>query len=73
MTNIDKIKSMTVEELATFLCNLMCNECCKDRCPGNKFCGRKHNGLIDWLGRDEEQDVEPWMEAVAEIREGDRL
>jgi hypothetical protein len=71
MTNIEKIKSMTAEELAAWLCSLMCSECCVVHCPATHLCRRARAGMVDWLNR--ETDMEPWMDAVAEIREGDRL
>ena len=55
MKNIDRIKQMTAEELATFLCNLMCNECCENRCPAQGFCRFGHTGMLEWLESEEEQ------------------
>lgn len=49
MTNADRIRSMTDEELAVFLCNIMTNETgCYD-CPGRQYCDRGHTGIEDWL------------------------
>jgi len=47
-TNGDKIRSMTDEELAKWLCNNM--DC--PICPGDSFCevcGGLSNGLVKWL------------------------
>jgi hypothetical protein len=47
MTNADKIRAMTDEELAVFLCSRqMCGDCIHlydDTCEGNK------NGHLEWL------------------------
>ena len=66
MTNYEEITRMTVEELAAFLCNLMCADCCKERCPARTYCRKGHTGTKDWLTAD--VDAEPWTEAVAELR-----
>lgn len=42
----DGEKVMTLEELATRICNSM--ESCDD-CPAYDDCGVVHNGMIDWL------------------------
>ena len=47
-TNGDKIRSMTDEELAKWLCSIMTVECCDCTCPGRDVC-TKHNGLDKWL------------------------
>lgn len=49
MTNYETIKDMTVNELASFLCGLMCADCCKEHCPAKGFCYHGHNGMKDWL------------------------
>lgn len=50
LTNADRIRSMTDEELAEFLCKI--NGCYQENCPGAglcKFGGGKANGLKQWL------------------------
>ena len=54
MTNYDRIKAMSVEELAQLLCN--CSDCGNGRCYGNDLCTQGDgacNGLVKWL----EQEV----------------
>lgn len=50
MTNADRIRSMTDEELAAFLCKKF--GCHSDTCPGIELCKPnegKANGLLKWL------------------------
>lgn len=49
MTNGDKIRSMTDEELQKWLCSIMTEECCDMSCPGRDMCTFGHNGLYDWM------------------------
>ena len=54
MTNYDRIKAMSVEEMALLLCN--CSDCGNGRCYGNDLCTQGDgacNGLVKWL----EQEV----------------
>ena len=54
MTNYDRIKAMSVEEMAQLLCN--CSDCGNGRCYGNDLCTQGDgacNGLVKWL----EQEV----------------
>lgn len=46
MTLADKIRSMTDEELAHFLCNFI-NECA--HCPASEHCYFEHNGMKAYL------------------------
>lgn len=50
MTNADRIRDMSDEELAVFLCEgRPCDLC---TCPGADFCiigGGKANGILKWL------------------------
>ena len=51
MTNAQKIRAMTDEELAEFLCNRF-RDCFDGSCPGAELCvagGGKANGLKKWL------------------------
>jgi hypothetical protein len=45
MTNVDRIRSMTDEELAEFLCH---NSKCGN-CNASEFCHDGHTGWLDWL------------------------
>lgn len=53
-TNADRIRSMSDEELAKFLCRNMTQDC--SVCPGAKYCSKGHTGLIKWLGLPAEED-----------------
>ena len=44
-TNADRIRGMSDEELAQFLCN---NITC-DMCKADEFCHPGHTGWLDWL------------------------
>lgn len=51
-TNADRIRSMSDEELAMFLCNFRsCNadEYICEGCKAEKYCRVGHEGTIDWL------------------------
>ena len=45
-TNADRIRAMTDEELARFLCAYTYG--C-EKCAAEKFCGEGHNGWLKWL------------------------
>ena len=50
LSNYDRIRNMSVEELAKLLCN--CSDCGNGRCYGDKLCTQDDgacNGLIKWL------------------------
>lgn len=50
MTNYEKIKGMTPEELAKFLCKMqMCSFCEARDC-----CSVGHTGYIDWMKKEAE-------------------
>lgn len=47
-TNADRIRSMTDEELASFLCTI--SNCCVGNCLGEKHCSFDNgNGYLEWL------------------------
>ena len=51
MTNADRIRAMTDEELACFICDRISN-CVEQYCPGAGTCGiriGKASGLVEWL------------------------
>lgn len=49
ITNADRIRAMTDEELAKWLCSIMTAECCDTSCPGRETCSKGHTGLLDWI------------------------
>ena len=52
MTNADRIRSMSDDELAAFLCNLRSEEAYENTCShcvAERFCRIGHTGMIDWL------------------------
>lgn len=49
MKRIEKIKQMSAEELARFLCILMTASDCESRCPASELCYFNHNGMLEWL------------------------
>lgn len=58
-TNADKIRDMSDEELAKFLCNFRScgsSEHPCDGCKSEHYCHTGHNGMIDWLLQPAEED-----------------
>ncbi len=56
MTNADRIRAMTDEELAVFICQWC--QCVEGYCPGVKMCVfavGKANGLLKWLQQPAEE------------------
>lgn len=50
-TNAYKITHMTIDELAVWLCNLIGEDGCWQKCPAREMCARGgDNGLLRWLG-----------------------
>lgn len=56
MTNLKKIREMDAKELASFLCNLMCADCCENNCPASRFCYTGHSGMKEWLESEVQND-----------------
>lgn len=57
-TNSERIRAMSDEELAAFICD-RCNECSPKTCPGAEMCNGKDgrsNGLVKWLQQPAEED-----------------
>ena len=61
MTNFEKLKSMTEQEVAEQLCNLVSEvmyradrEDCK-YCPAQHLCGKGHNGFRALLAQEAEE------------------
>lgn len=53
MTNYEKIKEMTLEELGDFLCDFVdvkVGDC--DECPAQEYCRKGCNGFKGWLEQD---------------------
>ena len=48
-TNADRIRAMSDEELAEFLCSIL--DCYTDKCPGEDYCSPDGNGCFVWLKR----------------------
>lgn len=55
MKNYDRIKQMDKDELSNFLCNLMCADCCENRCPAKEYCSTGHTGMKKWLESEDEE------------------
>lgn len=58
MTNADRIRSMTDEELAEFICSKL-KGCIMTTCPGEELCNGtdgKANGLKKWLQQPAEEE-----------------
>ena len=56
VTNADRIRSMSDEVLAEWLCSLMTAECCDQRCPARDICNLGDNGLVKWMKQPAEED-----------------
>ena len=57
-TNSDRIRNMTDEELAMFLCNFRscdADEYICEGCKAEKYCRAGHVGTIDWLQQPAEE------------------
>lgn len=58
-TNADRIRAMSDEELAKFLCNFRSRDSSEHPCNGCKaepHCHTGHNGMEDWLQMPAEED-----------------
>ena len=56
MTNADRIRAMSDEELAEWICSIMTAECCDQRCPARDICNLGDNGLVKWMKQPAEED-----------------
>lgn len=57
MTNFERIKAMSVDEMAKLLCD--CSDCGNDGCYGNDLCIQGDgacNGLVKWLESEVEEE-----------------
>lgn len=60
ITNADRIRAMSDEELAKFLCNFRSCDSSEHPCNGcqaEPYCMIGHNGMIDWLQQPAEEDT----------------
>lgn len=60
LTNADRIRAMSDEELAKFLCNFRSCDSSEHPCNGcqaEPYCMIGHNGMIDWLQQPAEEDT----------------
>lgn len=58
-TNADRIRGMSDEELAEFLCHFRSDDVVEHACSGCKaepYCCYGHNGMIDWLQQPAEEE-----------------
>ena len=59
MTNEDRIRSMTDEELAEFMCHNVSNGTVNCAfCAAAEFCRMGHNGWLDWLKEEAKGDTD---------------
>lgn len=56
ITNADRIRAMSDEELAEWICSLMTAECCDQRCPARDICNLGDNGLVKWMKQPAEDE-----------------
>jgi hypothetical protein len=59
MTNYERIKAMSVDELASFFCNIITEVEAEDPCaicPARKHCRYGHTGMKDWLESEVAED-----------------
>ena len=52
MTNLEYIRTLSEDELAKILCNM--TECYK--CLARDYCISGHNGFIDWLKEESDEE-----------------
>lgn len=52
MTRADRIREMTDEEMAKFLCYMNDGSGLCAGCVAEQYCYLDHNGMIDWLQKD---------------------
>lgn len=60
MTNGDRIRAMTDEELAAFVCK-RCQDCSPITCPGTELCNGADgpaNGMVKWLKQPVKEDAD---------------
>lgn len=58
LSNADRIRAMSDEEMAEFLCHFRSDDSVEYACSGCKaesYCRSGHNGMIDWLQQPAEE------------------
>ena len=55
-TNADRIRAMSDEELAAWVCSHMTPDCCELRCPARDICSLGDNGLVKWMKQPIEEE-----------------
>ena len=56
MTNREMLNEMSNAELAAFICRFATREACDTACPARDLCHIGHNGLVEWLDKEAEDD-----------------
>lgn len=59
MTNFEKIKAMSLNELAARICDEAYERAgydCTEACPGFHYCRKGNKGTIDYLKQEAEED-----------------
>lgn len=54
MTNFEKIKAMSLNELADFICELFTD--CTEKCPGYDFCKYGYRGTRGYLQQEAKEE-----------------
>ncbi len=66
MTNDEALKQLDRYERGMLLCRLYrenedeYEDRCS-RCPVTRLCGYEHNGFVEWLKRENKEDLEGWL------------
>ena len=58
LSNADRIRAMSDEEMAEFLCHFRSDDAAEyacSRCKAEPYCRSGHNGMIDWLQQPAEE------------------
>lgn len=53
-TNYERIKAMSIEEMAKLLCG--CSDCTSELCYGKELCRYGQNGCLKWLESEVEKE-----------------
>lgn len=56
MTNYERIKAMSVDEMAEFICGIMTLESCERLCPAREICMNENAGMKEWLEMEVQND-----------------
>lgn len=59
MTNLEALRTVSKEDVATILCNIVQESSQTDDfcecCVASQFCSYKHKGFIDWLDQENKE------------------